>query len=402
MLNIKSAKKEIRFFIFIVLLIHLPIYLFYMKYETAQEMVDVGTLHEELINDFFERNLYGDEALSYFKKHHLDLINLDDIVLTKGEAFRSNRDFKSIKFNDNLYLFVKTNDSKLLFLDQNDYPHYYFGYLLFIVLFILPISVYFNFKKYFQPMDDLKDSISKFAMGDLSVEDKTHKKDEISHMSNIFTDALNQINLLMNSRQLFLRTVMHELKTPIAKGRIVSELIDENKQKDRLVTIFERMNTLIDDFSKVERVISHNYILTKQIHDIPSIIRNADSFLMLDELNNQINFEVEPNTKIEVDFELMSMVVKNLMDNALRYSIDKKVTIKEKDNELLFISKGNPLKMPLNDYFNPFHNDITSKNQGMGLGLYIVKAVLDIHDMEFTHKYKDEHNIFTITFNSIT
>jgi len=373
-----------------------------MKYETAQEVLDVGTLHEELVNDFFERNLYGDETLSYFKKNQLISIGFDDTVLTKGELIRSNRDFKSLKFNDNLYLFLKTNDSKILLLDQNTYPHYYFGYVLFLVLFILPVAVYFNFKKYFQPMDDLKDSISKFAMGDLSVEDKSHKKDEISSISNIFTDALNQINLLMNSRQLFLRTVMHELKTPIAKGRIVSELIDEDKQKDRLVTIFERMNTLIDDFSKVERVISHNYVLKKEVHIIPNIIRNADSFLMLDELNNQINFEIKTDTKIEVDFELMSMVIKNLMDNALKYSVDKKVTIKEKENELLFISRGNPLKMSLNDYFKPFHNDITSKNQGMGLGLYIVKAVLDIHGMGFKHKYKDAHNIFTITFNNIS
>ena len=399
MLNIKSAKSEIRLFVFIVLLVHLPIYLFYMKYEKAQEIVDVGTLHEELVNDFFERNLHVNEVLSYFKKHQFHAINLDATILTTGKLFRSNRDFKSLKLNNELYLFLKTENSELLFLDKNTYPHYYFGYVLFIVLFILPLSVYFNFRKYFQPMDDLKDYISKFSMGDLNVEDRTHKKDEISQISNIFTDALDQINLLMNSRQLFLRSVMHELKTPIAKGRIVSELISENKQKDRLVTIFERMNTLVDDFSKVERVISHNYVLKKEVHIIPNIIRNADSFLMLDELNNQINFEIKADTKIEVDFELMSMVIKNLMDNALKYSLDKKVTIKEKDNVLLFISKGNPLKMSLNDYFKPFHNETTSKNQGMGLGLYIVKAVLDIHDMGFSHKYKDEHNIFTISWN---
>jgi len=401
-LNIKSAKKEVRVFMLIVLLIHLPIYLFYMKYEKAQEIIDVGNSHEQIINDFFEKNLYASDALSYFQKYHLDVIDLDDTIITKGEFLRSSRDFKSLKFNNQLYLLLKIDNSTILLLDKNTYPHYYFGYILFAVLFILPLIAYINFTKYFKPMDDLKDYISKFSMGDLSAEDKSHKKDEISHMSNIFTDALNQINLLMNSRQLFLRTVMHELKTPIAKGRIVSELVDEDKQKDRLVTIFERMNTLIDDFSKVERVISHNYVLKKQVHDIPSIIRNADSFLMLDELNNQINFEVKKDTKIEVDFELMSMVIKNLMDNGLKYSLDKKITIKEKDNELLFISSGNPLKMSLNDYFKPFHNDPDSSNQGMGLGLYIVKAVLDIHNMGFSHKYKDEENIFTISFKKIS
>ena len=52
---------------------------------------------------------------------------------------------------------------------------------------------------------------------------------------------------------------MHELKTPIAKGRIVSELIDDNKQKDRMISIFDKLNFLINDFSNIEQIVSKNY-----------------------------------------------------------------------------------------------------------------------------------------------
>ena len=81
-----------------------------------------------------------------------------------------------------------------------------------------------------RPLKNLKDQIQSFSNGNLEIDCKSDKKDEIADVANEFDTAVKKIALLLNSRQLFLRTVMHELKTPIAKGRIVSELIDDNKQ----------------------------------------------------------------------------------------------------------------------------------------------------------------------------
>jgi two-component system OmpR family sensor kinase len=53
---------------------------------------------------------------------------------------------------------------------------------------------------------------------------------------------------------------------------------------------------------------------------------------------------------------------------------------------------GETLKEPLENYFKPFH---TSK-KGLGLGLYIVKSILDIHSMELDYLYKEGANWFRV------
>lgn len=209
---------------------------------------------------------------------------------------------------------------------------------------------------------------------------------------------INDTQHQLKSRQLFLRTVMHELKTPIAKGRIVTELIEDEKQKSRLITIFEKLNALIDDFAKVEEIVSNNYTLRKQTYTMEFILQRSIELLLLEKREN-IVLENISTKKIEVDLELFSLVIKNLIDNALKYSHDTKVIIKEEFDGLLFISSGKALQKPLKEYFKPFHADTQNKNHGMGLGLYIVDAILQLHTMHLEYEYKNEQNIFRIVYS---
>ncbi len=56
-----------------------------------------------------------------------------------------------------------------------------------------------------------------------------------------------------------MRNIMHELKTPITKGRIIIETIDDDMAKRVLKNAFERMNELISDLAEVERVTMYNF-----------------------------------------------------------------------------------------------------------------------------------------------
>jgi len=192
---------------------------------------------------------------------------------------------------------------------------------------------------------------------------------------------------------------MHELKTPIAKGRIVSELIDDEKQKNRMITIFKRLDFLINDFAKIEQVTSKNCNIKKQNYPIDAIIRNSIDMIMIDNDKDKIILKNISDNKIKIDLDTFSMAIKNLIDNGLKYSNDNKITIEYEDNSLLFISKGDKLPKKLQEYFQPFHNDTTSKNHGMGLGLYLVNEVMKLHGFKFTYERKDGLNIFKILVN---
>ena len=91
----------------------------------------------------------------------------------------------------------------------------------------------------------------------------SNNQDEIGELSREFAKAANTIDKMNKSRVLFLRSIMHELKTPIAKGRIVTEMLTDTKAKNRLISVFTRLNAIIDNFAKIEEMNTNNYKISK-------------------------------------------------------------------------------------------------------------------------------------------
>ena len=113
---------------------------------------------------------------------------------------------------------------------------------------------------------------------------------------------------------------------------------------------------------------------------------------MVENPGRLITTEIKKDYIINVDFELFTLVIKNLLDNAIKYSADKHVIVIINEDRIEIINNGVELKEPLENYFKPFH---TSKS-GLGLGIYIVKSILDIHHRELEYRYEDGKNIFAV------
>jgi two-component system OmpR family sensor kinase len=246
--------------------------------------------------------------------------------------------------------------------------------------------------KSFNPLSKLKSQIQTFSQGNLDIECKSDKKDEIAEVANEFDHAVTMIRELLHARQLFLRAIMHELKTPIAKGRLVSEMLEDEKNKARMHSIFERLNLLIDEFAKIEKITSKNFDLTIKPYKMSDLLEASEDMLMIEHPKHHITTEIKKDYTLEVDFELFTLVVKNLLDNGIKYSTDKHITVVIDERTFRVINNGEPLPEPLKNYFKPFH----ASKKGLGLGLYIVKSILDIHHMELDYRHEDGQNIFTV------
>jgi two-component system OmpR family sensor kinase len=246
--------------------------------------------------------------------------------------------------------------------------------------------------KSLRPLSELKSKIQTFSQGNLDIDCKSDKEDEIAEVANEFDHAVTMIRELLQSRQLFLRAIMHELKTPIGKGRLVAEMLPDEKNKARMHSIFERLNLLIDEFAKIEKITSKNFDLTIKAYKMSDLVEASIDLLMVDNPQHLIDTNVVEDYMVEVDFELFTLTLKNLLDNGLKYSIDKHITVLIDNHRLHIINNGDALSEPLENYFKPFH---TSK-KGLGLGLYIVKSILDIHKMELHYDHKEGKNIFMV------
>jgi len=398
-MNLNSITSKISLVFLISISILIALFFFYIDYEKKRKYVVVERYYENITKYLKEHRMDKYDLINHMKSLPFEIVEKPKEVLENSNSIIMKREYDLLEYKDILYFHIKTPFTQVLFKDLNMYSFSNYSYIIFVFLLLLLISLYIWLIRSLQPLKDLKTNITSFSQGNLSINCKSDKKDEIADVSNEFDKAVRKIELLLNSRQLFLRTIMHELKTPIAKGRIVSELIDDEKQKRRMVNIFKRLDFLINDFSKVEQVVSQNYKITKQIISLSLIFDDAFKSLLLENSNDKISLNLEEEKKVKADLSLMSMVFKNLIDNALRYSSDGKVKIKQNENEIIFISKGVKLQKDINEYFKPFHNDVESKNHGMGLGLYIVKSILNMHNYEFEYEYIDDNNIFKIIIN---
>lgn len=302
------------------------------------------------------------------------------------EIWRSKKDF---------YIFIPLKNRTILLKDKNSisFPiEALFVYLIFLSFLII---LYFSIIKSLNPLKKLQNSIEKVTNGDLTVSFLSSKKDEIGEVSNAFDNALRTIEKLMNSRQLFLRTIMHELKTPIAKGRILNEFLDREKERDNYDMVFDRLELLIEEFSKIEQMLSSSYKLKIGKYNINHIIEQSLELMIMSELEIESSIKIvniEPLI-IKTDFELLALAVKNLIDNGLKYSPKHKIEINIYRESIEFINSGSKVTEDLDIFIQPFN----PQGNGMGLGLYIVKNISQLLELKFSYSYENNINRFSLS-----
>ena len=397
-MNLHSLTTKITLIFLLASLCLIAFFLFYTTHSSRSLDKEVSRKYERFSTYLREVKISHKDIETYLTRFGFEKVSNPHTILKDKKVIKDGRGFQTLLFKSRYYYFVQRRGYHTLFKDLNDYTDKRLDYIGFIFVFLLLFLIYVWLLSSLKPLRRLQGHIAQFAKGDLEISCQTEKKDEIAMVANEFHNAVKEIKLLLNSRQLFLRTVMHELKTPIAKGRIVVSLVEDSVQQRRLRMIFEKLEYLIDDFAKVEEIVSGNYRLNRQHYRVSTIVENALDMLLLENVEHRVSIEIEENTRINADFTLLSMVIKNLIDNGIKYS-NEQVEVVIDAHSIEVISQGKCLSKPLESYFKPFHNEVNTLNQGMGLGLYIVKSILDMHHMRLEYHYLNGKNIFGCFFD---
>ncbi|WP_314990198.1 ArsS family sensor histidine kinase [uncultured Campylobacter sp.] len=297
-------------------------------------------------------------------------------------------------YQNHHYLKVQHVD-KVLLLKDNDYQPYRYDIIkiIFSLVAIILLAAYVFVIRKLKPLRKLKRQIAKFAAGEIDeVQNVSSGNDEISEVAEAFYDAVCQIKNLNASRKLFLRNIMHELKTPITKGRLAAEMIEKSKNQERLVSVFIKLENLINEFAAVEQVTSNIALNNTKICRIDDVIDEALDIAMVDP--GQVTISKLEDVNLNADFKLLAIAAKNMIDNALKYSPNKRVNITITRESIKFINEGERLSKELRHYVEPFTKG-ESAQKSFGLGLYIVENIIKAHKLTLGYEYKNGLNVFS-------
>ena len=115
-------------------------------------------------------------------------------------------------------------------------------------------------------------------------------------------------------------------------------------------------------------------------------------------LKDPLHVKIEEEAPLlNVDFELFATALKNLLDNALKYS-DHDVDVSISAKAICVWSDGEKLDEKRLDFTKAFNRSIEGSTQGLGLGLYIAHEVVKKHGFRLTYAYEDGRNCFSIFF----
>ena len=266
---------------------------------------------------------------------------------------------------------------------------------LFVIGMLFLSNLFIFYKLY--PLRRMREKIKQFGQGDLKVSLNVKGQNEISDVANEFDNAVLRINELIESRTLFLRNIMHELKTPITKGKVLVAMTPENAYKERLENVFTRMTSMIDEMAQAEEVTSRSSQMNLVEYRLLDLVEESIDVAMVD--IEHVKMIVEDNPLVSVDFKLFVTAIKNMIDNGIKYSPKNSVQIKLQKDCICFENCGDGLNQPLTYYTEPFTKSNSNK-ESFGLGLYIVQNILDSHHFTFKYYYENEQNKFIFEFKN--
>ncbi len=285
------------------------------------------------------------------------------------------------------------------------------------------VAVYFISEKIVSPIRQMSVATKRFSAGEFDTKIPVEGSDEIAELATAFNSMADSLANLEYMRSSFLANVAHDLRTPMTSisgfiDGILSGAIPQEQQSYYLGVIgqeIRRLSRLVSNLLDISRMEAGNRKFEKTPFDI---CETARIILLTFEAKidaKKLNVEFDaPEDRLYVysDKDAVYQVLYNLCDNAVKFSRDGglyRITIKEAGDKVsvsVFDEGIGVSKEDLPNVFDRFYKSDKSRGldrTGVGLGLYIVKTIMDNLGEQITvDSVQGEYCNFTLTLTKYT
>lgn len=267
--------------------------------------------------------------------------------------------------------------------------------ILICTLAILRISI-----KISEPIRTISDYAKKIGKGEEVPDVEIDSNDEIGMLAKSFNEMKKEIAVAEQMRREIVANVSHELRTPLTsiigfiKGILdgVISKEDENKYLSIAYDEANRLKELTKDIVDIAKLESGNTKLNREDFILNDLVN--DVYVELEELVKEKNLEFilvenNKNIKINADKARIRQVLINIVNNSMKFTNEGYIKIElsksyEKAKIVISDTGIGIQKDKISYLFNKFYtaNDYGNATSGAGLGLNIVKNIIDMHNGE--------------------
>lgn len=375
------------------------------------------------------------------KQWLLPLTNIKKLIASRGEGYIKGPDPKDPdtdkifsaaevkgKVSNLGYIYVILGSSKSVsnLLYSNYIGNFIIQVLCVIIVFSIFIAIIY-LRRIERSFDDVMLVLEKFEDGDLDARFKIKEHNELAEITHAFNKMADllvyNINRLTNSekeRKNFITNISHDLRTPlsIARGYTETFIIKKNKsdlsasEEETYVQIIhtkiKQIDEMVNQLFELSRIESVEFKAEKEPFVLSEIVQEMVKIFQLSALQKNIKLNCTPSTFhvwTNADIRMMERVVQNLIVNAVNNtpesgSIQVSVIVENKKLVFEINNTGKPLQDTLLKWVNTSNEanvPINNWSSGAGVGLLIVKKILQLHHSSLNAFVDNSGNTFTFS-----
>ena len=284
-----------------------------------------------------------------------------------------------------------------------------FSYSMLFALAIVFITMFFTARGITKPLTEMREVTEHFARGDFEYKaNENYRQRDFKDFAKALNKMAYELKIDDEAQKSFIANVSHELKTPMTSiGGFIDGILDgtippeeEKKYLQVVSSEVKRLSRMVVSMLNISKIEAGEIRLSATKYDVGQQI--FETLLSFEKKIEEKHIEIEGFEKmngviIEADRDLLQQVVYNLFDNAVKFTPENgRITVAaqrsaESTKVTIRNSGAGVSEEEIARIFERFYKVDKSRSfdtKGVGLGLYIVKTIINMHEGEITASSK--------------
>ncbi|HEX3555457.1 MAG TPA: HAMP domain-containing sensor histidine kinase [Thermoanaerobaculia bacterium] len=265
--------------------------------------------------------------------------------------------------------------------------HSHLLWMLHAVLVLIVLLAYLVLRRSLRPLRELHEGVARLSEGQLDVTVPSRTRDEFGALAEAFNQMVSRISEMVRARDQLLLDVSHELRSPLTRVKVALALLPEGDKRRRIDADVAEMEAMIAELLELERL-REGRGLRRESQDLVALARELVE--RYQDRSPGVRFVAEePEIWMDADGEKVRAVLRNLLENAFKYSLPDSrpvevIVTADAEAVILCVTDDGP-GLPADDIpnlFEPFFRvdrSRSKKSGGYGLGLSICKRIVEAH-----------------------